>query len=169
VQFTPFLLHPDTPPEGEPRQQRTQPGDPPTPIEQRSSGLGITFTRGRTWTSNSHVSLEAAAFALEHGHALRFHRAMFKAYFEDLLDIGDIDVVVGVGAAAGLPEAELREALTSGQYRAEVDEGIQWAQQAGVTAVPTFVLGEKYGIVGAQELPVFEDVLHRKLGRSPKA
>jgi len=94
---------------------------------------------------------------------------MFKAYFEDLLDIGDIDVLVGVGAAAGLPEAELREALTSGQYRAEVDEGIQWAQQAGVTAVPTFVLGEKYGIVGAQELPVFEDVLLRKLGRSPKA
>ena len=37
------------------------------------------------------------------------------------------------------------------------------------TAVPTFVLGEKYGIVGAQELPVFEDVLLRKLGRSPKA
>jgi predicted DsbA family dithiol-disulfide isomerase len=168
IQFTPFLLDPTTPPEGKPRRQVTQPGDPPTPIEQRSTSLGITFTRGRTWTSNSHLSLEAAAFADEHGETMRFHRAMFKAYFEDLADIGDIDVIVAVGASCGLPEAELREALTSGRYRAEIDDGIQWAQQVGVTAVPTFVLGEKYGIVGAQELPVFEEVLQNKLGRSPR-
>ena len=169
MQFTPFLLDPTTPPEGKPRTRVTQPGDPPTPIEQRSEGLGITFTRGRTWTSNSHLALEAAEFAAEHGDRTRFHRAMFKAYFEDLADIGDIDVVVGVGASVGLPEAELREALTSGKYRAEVDEGVQWAQQSGVTAVPTFVLGEQYGIVGAQDRRVFENVLQTKFDRSPKS
>lgn len=146
-----------------------QPGDPPSPIEQRSHGLGITFTRGRTRTPNSHLSLEAAAFAAEHGDAPRFHRAMFKAYFEDLADIGDLDVVVAVGVASGLPESELRQALVAGAYRAEVDEGIQWAQQVGVTAVPTFVLGEKYGIVGAQEAPAFERVLQEKLGQLPKS
>lgn len=93
---------------------------------------------------------------------------MFKSYFEDLEDIGDLDTVVRVGASAGLPEAELREALTSGRYRNEVDEGIAWAQQVGVSAVPTFVLGEQFGIVGAQELPVFENVLLSKFGRSPR-
>lgn len=93
---------------------------------------------------------------------------MFKAYFEDLEDIGNLDTVVRVGVEAGLPEAELREALTAGRYRDEVDEGIAWAQQVGVTAVPTFVLGEQYGIVGAQELPVFENVLLTRFGRSPK-
>lgn len=169
MQFTPFLLDPTTPPEGKPQRRVTQPDDPPTPIEQRSAGLGITFTRGRTWRSNSHLSLEAAAFAAEHGDALRFHRAMFKAYFEDLLDIGDIDVVVRVAAEAGLPEAELRQALTDGTYRAEVDEGIRWAQEVGVTAVPTFVLGEKYAVVGAQDARVFENVLQTKLGQSPKS
>ena len=169
IQYSPFLLDPTTPPEGKLRRQVTQPGDPPTPIEQRSSGLGITFARGRTWTSNSHLALEAAEFAAEHGRTMEFHRAMFKAYFEDLADIGDIEVIVGVAESCGLPAAELREALAGGQYRAEVDEGIQWAQEIGVTAVPTFVLGEKYGIVGAQELPAFEEVLQKKLGRSPKA
>ena len=94
---------------------------------------------------------------------------MFKAYFEDLANIGDSNVVVSIGGEAGLSESGLREALTSGQYRADVDEKLQWAQDAGVTAVPTFVLGEQYGIVGAQERPVFENVLLRKLGRSPKA
>lgn len=169
IHYSPFLLDPTTPPEGKVRRQVTQPGDPPTPIEQRSTGLGITFTRGRTWTSNSHLALEAAEFAAEHGQTLEFHRAMFKAYFEDLADIGDVDVIARVAVSCGLSEAELREALANGKYRADVDEGIQWAQEVGVTAVPTFVLGEKYGIVGAQELPAFEEVLQNKLGRSPKA
>lgn len=167
MQFAPFFLDPTTPPEGKPRRQMTKPDDPPTPIEQRAAGLGITFTRGRTWTSNSHLALEAAEFAAEHGDPWRFHRAMFKAYFEDLADIGDIEVVVRVGAEAGLPEAELREALAAGRYREPVDEGIRWAQQIGVTAVPTFVLDGRLGIVGAQELPVFEDVLQNQLGRAP--
>jgi len=147
----------------------TQPGDPPTRTEQRSTGLGIHFTRGRTKTSNSHLAHEAAEFASEHGDGQRFHRAMFKAYFEDLADIGNLDVVVAIGKDAGLPETDLREALTSGRYRADVDEKLQWAQEAGVTAVPTFVLGEKYGVVGAQERRVFEDLLLNKLGRSPKS
>jgi len=168
VRFTPFLLDPTTPPEGKPRRQATKPGDPPTPIEQRAEGLGITFTRGRTWTSNSHLALEAGEFATEHGDGQRFHRAMFKAYFEDLEEIGDLETVVRIGVAAGLPEAELRDALVSGRYRGEVDEGIRWAQQVGVTAVPTFVLGETIGIVGAHEARVFEDVLQTRLGQAPK-
>lgn len=145
----------------------TRPGDPPTPIEQRAAELGITFARGRTWTSNSHLALEAAAFAAEQGDPAPFHRAMFKAYFEDLADIGQIDVVVRVGEEAGLPAAELRAGLASGHYRAEVDEGIRWAQELGVSAVPTFVIDGKYGIVGAQEGEVFENFLQTKLGRFP--
>lgn len=169
VSFTPFLLDPTTPPEGKPPRHTTQPGDPPTRTEERSSGLGIHFTRGRTLTSNSHLAHEAAEFANEHGDVVGFHRAMFKAYFEDLADIGNLDVIVAIGKGVGLPEAELREALTSGRYRADVDEKLAWAQEAGVTAVPTFVLGEKYGIVGAQDRRVFENLLLTKLGKKPRA
>lgn len=146
----------------------TSPGDPPTAMEQRAESLGIRFTRGREWTSNSHLSLEAAEFAAEHGDALRFHRVMFKAYFEDLADIGDLDVVVRVGEEAGLPAEELRAALLDGRYRAEVDEGIAWAREIGVSAVPTFVLGERTGIVGAQDRAVFEQVLRNTFGLGPK-
>ena len=167
MQFVPFLLDPTTPPEGKPRRQITKADDPPTPIEQRAAGLGITFTRGRDRTSNSYLALEAAEFAAEHGDPARFHRAMFKAYFEDLEDIGTLETVVRIGAEVDLPESELRAALESGRYREEVDQGIQWARQIGVTAVPTFVLDGRYGIVGAQEPAVFEDLLQRKLGRSP--
>jgi predicted DsbA family dithiol-disulfide isomerase len=163
------LLDPTTPPEGKLSRHVTHPDDPPTRTEQRSSGLGIHFTRGRTWTSNSHLAHEAAEFANEHGDAPRFQRAMFKAYFEDLADIANLDVVVAIGKDAGLPETELMDALMSGRYRANVDEKLAWAQEAGVTAVPTFVLGEQYGIVGAQDRSVFENLLLKEFGKAPKS
>ncbi len=169
VTFAPYFLDPSTPPEGKPRRQMTQPGDPPSHLELRGEQLGIRFTRGRTWTSNSHIGLQAAEFVAERYPDLMhaFHRRMFRAYFDELADIGTVDAVVALGAEAGLPEAELREALEAGTYRERVDEGIDWARQVGVSAVPTFILDEKYAVVGAQPLEVFEQVMER-LGKRPR-
>jgi predicted DsbA family dithiol-disulfide isomerase len=168
VRFAPFLLDPTTPPEGKPRQRHTHPDDPPTAMEERGQSLGITFSRGRTMSSNSHLALEAAEFAADHGAGLTFHRAMFKSYFDDLDDIGKVETVVQVGESAGLDAAELRQALESGEYRQQVDQGIAWSRQIGVTGVPTFVFDEKYGVVGAQDHDVFVSMMSR-LGREPKS
>lgn len=167
VHFAPFLLRPDIPPEGGPARRILPPHAPPSPMEERGRRLGIDFRRGRTRTSYSHPALEAAEFALEHGEQWRFHRRMFKAYFEDLEDIGDIDTIVRVGIDVGLDGAELRRAMEEGRYRQRVDEGIAWTRAIGVTAIPTFILDERYAIVGAHELPAFRQVL-AELGHSPR-
>ncbi len=167
VEFAPFLLRPETPPEGMPSRRFVEPDAPPTAMEQRGKTLGLEFKRGRTWSSNSHIALEAAEFAGEHGDRWAFHRAMFKAYFEDLLDIGDIETVVKIGASVGLDAEALRATLETGVYRDHVDEGIAWSQGIGVTAVPTFVFNEQYGMVGAQDLSAFR-VMMDKLGQAPR-
>ncbi len=161
VRFAPYLLDPTTPPEGKPRRPMTTPSDPPTDMERRGESLGITFSRGRTITSNSHLALEAAEYAAEHGFEPAFHRAMFKAYFTDLVDVGQIGNVVEVGASVGIDALTLRTALEDGTYRQQVDDGIDWSREIGVTGVPTFVFDGQYGIVGAQEYDVFEKVLAR--------
>jgi predicted DsbA family dithiol-disulfide isomerase len=143
------------------------PEAPPTPTELRAENLGIKFTRGRKWSSNSYLSLQAAEFATEHGDMWRFHRRMFKAYFEDLEDIGDLETVVRIGVDAGLDGDELRKALVEGRYRGIVDEGLAWTRGIGVNAVPTFVIDQRYGIVGAQELDAFRQAM-QKIGHAPK-
>jgi predicted DsbA family dithiol-disulfide isomerase len=168
VDFAPFLLRPDIGPGGGPARRITAPDAPPTPMEQRGERLGLKFNRGRTQTSYSHLSLEAAEFANEYGDPWRFHRAMYKAYFEDLKDIGDLDVVVGVGEEAGLDVKALRAALEEGRYRQRVDEGIAWSRSIGVTAIPTFVFNERYGMVGAQEQEAFRTMME-KLAQEPNA
>jgi predicted DsbA family dithiol-disulfide isomerase len=168
VRWAPYLLDPFTPPEGKPRKPQTRPDDPPTDMEQRGMDLGIKFSRGRTITSNSHLALEAAEYAAETPHAAAFHRAMFKAYFDELEDIGKIDTVVRVGDSVGLDGSELRKILETGAFRQQVDDGIQWAREVGVTGVPTFVIADKWAVVGAQDYNVFESLM-AKLGQTPKA
>jgi predicted DsbA family dithiol-disulfide isomerase len=75
---------------------------------------------------------------------------------------------VRVGAEAGLDATSLKQALDEGRFRARVQEGIDWSRAVGVTAIPTFIFDEKYGVVGAQELPVLRQVL-QELGHQPCA
>lgn len=167
VRWAPYLLDPTTPPAGKPRRAMTQPGDAPTPLEERGRALGITFARGRTWTSNSLLALEAAEFLAEHPRRAAFHHAMFRAYFTDLADIGSVDAVVGIAEGAGIEGPPLREALERRALQDTVADALAVARRIGVTAVPTFVIDEQYAVVGAQDYEVFRDVLVR-LGKTPR-
>ena len=137
-------------------------------MEERAEAAGIGFTEGRTRRSNSHLALQAAEFAAEHGQTQAFHRPLFEAYFERLEDIGEIDTLVRIGAEVGLPEADLRHALEHETYRQQIDDGVAWASEAGIRSVPTFIFDEEYAIVGAQEYTAFQNVMEQ-LGREPHA
>jgi predicted DsbA family dithiol-disulfide isomerase len=168
VHFAPFLLRPETPLEGMPARRIVPPEAPPTPMEQRGQDLGIRFSRGRTWSSYSHLALEAAEFALQTSeNAWAFHRRLFEAYFTDLENIGEIGVLVRLADESGVDGDRLREALTDRRLEAEVDQGITWSRQIGVTAIPTFIFNERAGMVGAQELPAFREMMSR-VGNQPR-
>ena len=154
-------------PEGKPHPQYIKADSPPHPLEQRGESLGLKFTRGRERTSYSIPSLEAGEFAAEHGAGLNFHKAMFKAYFTDLRDISGTDVLLDVAGSVGLDTDALRDALSSGEYRQQVLDGIEWSRSIGVTAVPTFVFDDQYGVVGAQPQEVLRQVMEQ-LGHKPK-
>ncbi len=141
-----------------------------TPQERRGEQLGITFSRGRVWSSYSHLALEAAEHALQTASfetAWAFHKRIFKAYFTDLENIGDINVLAQLADETGIDGEEVRRALDDRRYEAQVDEGIAWSRQIGVTAIPTFVFNERMGMVGAQELPAFREMMSR-IGNPPR-
>ena len=154
-----------------PARRFVPPEAPPTPQELRGEALGIKFTRGREISSYSHLALEAGEFAFQyatHEAAWAYHKRLFKAYFEELENLGDVDVLVRLADECGLDGKSLREALNDRRLEAEVDEGIAWSRQIGVTAIPTFVFNQRMGMVGAQELPAFREMMAR-LGNEPRA
>ncbi len=146
----------------------TQPGDAPSALEQRAAELGIAFTRGRAWSSNSYLALQAGEWAAEQPGGDGFHKAMLKAYFEDLADIGTIDAIVAIAEKAGLAGDDLRQALEAGTFKQQTDDGLRWSHSIGVTAVPTFIFDDKYGIVGAQPYEALEKMM-QEMGKVARA
>jgi predicted DsbA family dithiol-disulfide isomerase len=59
----------------------------------------------------------------------------------------------------GLNANEMQQQVESGHYTGFVEEQVRWAQQIGVTGVPTYVINERYAVVGAQPYEVFKNAL----------
>lgn len=76
--------------------------------------------------------------------------ALFRAYFVEGRDIGDLEVLADIAAAAGMDRSAVAERLASDDDRPEVQADITAAQRIGVTGVPTFIVESRYGLVGAQ-------------------
>lgn len=121
--------------------------------------------------SNSHLAFELATLAKEQGQADALHRELFRAYFTEKRNIGDLDVLLDAAAKAGMDVEEARSALTDHRYGGTVDEEIAWARESGISSTPTFIFDERYAVVGAQEYAVFENVAeklgHKKISEDP--
>ena len=89
----------------------------------------------------SRRALEAAELARERGRYEAMHHALFRAFFEEGRDIGDTEVLLEVGASAGLEREELRRVLEEGRYTEKVLADQREAQALRLAAVPTLVVG----------------------------
>lgn len=91
---------------------------------------------------------------------------LLSAYFTRGLHVGDVAVLVGEAEAAGLDGDDVRRFLDSDGGRAEVEEYLATAAEAGITAVPTYVIEGRWSIPGAQDPDVFVQVLRRLADRA---
>ncbi len=76
--------------------------------------------------------------------------AVYAAYFEHGRDIGDLETLVDVASAAGLDPNATRELLLSDAATEQVLADARWAQGAGISGVPFFIVDNKYAWSGAQ-------------------
>ena len=86
---------------------------------------------------------------------------LLAAYFVEGRNVGDPDVLVEVAAGAGLDTEGVRALLDGDAGQAEVAEALAYAAEAGITAVPTYVIDRRWSIPGAQDPAVFVQVLQR--------
>jgi predicted DsbA family dithiol-disulfide isomerase len=146
VKFTHFPLHPDTPAEGK-RRSAVAARDARMKALMEQEGLPYNSERGMTY--NSRLAQELAKWAESQDKGYEIHDPLFRAFFVEGKNIGDREVLAGIAQQLGLPADEAMDALVSRSFKEAVDEDWRRCAQIGVTAVPTFVIGE-YGLVGAQ-------------------
>jgi len=84
---------------------------------------------------------------------------VFDKYYGKGEDISKWDVLKDAATQVGLDADEVQREVDAGKYTATVNALVQEAQDIGVTGVPTYVLNDRYAIVGAQPYEVFLQAL----------
>ncbi len=110
---------------------------------------------------NTRLAHVGAKYALAQGQGEPYHKAVFKAHWEDLRDISDVETLAAIALAVGLDEAGFRAALTDPEYISAVEGDEYWAYQQGLQGVPAFVFGGRYLVSGAQPVDVLAEVYDR--------
>ncbi len=155
-----FPLHPETPEEGLTLEELFAGRDIDIPsmldhLTKMAADCGLPFgIRSKTYNSRRAHELGKWAESLNLGEA--FHRAVFKAYFADGLNIAKIPVLVEIAESVGLEGA--KEVLSRGRFKEPVDRDWQYSRNCGIRAVPTFVANGRR-VVGAQPYPVLEKLI----------
>ena len=157
-----FPLHPETPPDG--RSLATLFAGRGVDLEamyQRMKRLmdaeGLPYGR-RTHTFNSRLAQELAKWADTESGGQPLHDRLYRAYFVDGRNIGDVDVLVELAASAGLRADEARRVLVERRFKGAVDADWALSARSGVTGVPTFVAGG-HQVVGAQPEAVLRQLM----------
>ena len=153
-----FDLHPGIPLEGQPipwppeRMSQAK-----SRFEQVAAAEGLGYATRTHWY-NSAPAHQAARWADQHGRGEEFRRAVYRAYFAELLNIASTDVLAGIADRLDLDSADLCQALAEERFRGEVERQFGFAREAGITAVPAYVAG-RYVVVGAQPMDVYRQLI----------
>lgn len=161
LEWRPFYLYWDTPPEGRElpghvKQSRLHGSE--ERLSQIANSYGMKFASTKR-IYNTRLAHEATEHAREHGKASDFHRVVFRKVYAESADPSQWDVLRSAAEEVGLDANEMQSELESGKYTEEVAAQVKEAYQIGVTGVPTYVINDRYAIVGAQPYEAFKNAL----------
>ena len=171
VRYRAFFLDPTMPPEG--REFRTAmqaKGGGRVPLEdffaeprRRGAQVGLTFNfEAITRMPNTLLSHRLVKLAPPERQGALLE-AVYAAFFERGEDIGQLDVLVSLAAAAGLDGAAVRQALQGDAGRADALADVAEARDLGISGVPFFVFDRRFAVSGAQPSELLRGALDRAL------
>ena len=156
MEWLPFDLHPEYPVEGIPRSELLRRyGDGfHRRVEAAFVRDGLAYNPPPDVVPNSHAALRLTELARAQGRHAAAHDRLMQAYWEQALNIGDLDVLRTLATELELSDAE--KAISGDQYQPEISQATAQAQAAGINAIPAFVLDRRLLVLGAQPDEVFE-------------
>jgi predicted DsbA family dithiol-disulfide isomerase len=120
---------------------------------------GIKFNFSESMTVNNTFNGHRLIWLAEqYGVQHEVANELFKAYFTEGRNMNDTAVLKEIGIAAGIPAERLEGFFESEEGKQEVREMEAFAQSAGITGVPAFVINDQYLVSGAQPAETFLNV-----------
>lgn len=165
--WLPFELHPDTPSQGVNIVEYL--GYPPSQFEQmeaalraRAEELGLPLNGNRKLV-NTHKALLLSEWAADHApeQLPALHHALFQAYFVQAANLAEDEVLKAACSQVGIRADEALAGSQAPLYEERVAASMQRARAYGITGAPTFIIDNRYKIVGAQPYEVLLKALRQ--------
>lgn len=168
IEWHPFQLNPDMPEDGMDRREylETKFGGRENAVKVYSriaeaaeaAGLSVDFGKIQRTpnTINAHRLIHWAGLE---GRQTAAVSRLFKAYFEEGLDIGSKDVLLDIAGEIGLDREMMTRLLDSNADADDIRARDAHTRQRGVTGVPTFVVGNQHVVPGAQPPELWAQVI----------
>lgn len=135
-------------------------------VAHQAKDAGIDFKLDDAVICNSYNAHRLSLLAKSYGKQHEVEEMLFAAYFTEGKDLNDFNVLVAIGAEAGLEINAIWLMLSSELFAQEVRSEITEAALLGVQGVPFFVFDRKYAISGAQAQSLFKETLEKAWAES---
>ncbi len=168
VRYRSFLLNPDLPPQGVDRREYLERKfggvhqydriAEALIITGRSEGIDFNLNKIKR-TPNSANSHRLVRMAHARGRSSQAVDLLFKAYFEQGLDIGDLDTLLDLAEELGFEYHDAREHLADDTDLNAVYTENARMHRLGITGVPCYIFNDNRAIAGAQEPEILTRML----------
>jgi predicted DsbA family dithiol-disulfide isomerase len=159
IEWHPFQLNPDMPPEGMDRRGylETKFGGKDNAVQvysriddaARAAGLDLALDK-ITRTPNTLDAHRLIHWSGLEGRQTTVVTRLFKAYFEESRDISEHGVLLEIAEGVGMDRAMTARLLEGRSDADDIQARDSHARERGVTGVPTFVVGNQHVVPGAQ-------------------
>jgi predicted DsbA family dithiol-disulfide isomerase len=133
---------------------------PGNPLTARADALGLTLQQ-RTHIPSPRLAHQCTEYARAQGKLTAFHAGVLERYWSRGQDLSDWAVLRDAAVQAGLDADEMEREVKAGRWAEALQRGLDEAAELGVSAVPTFLVGNRFVIQGAQEARVFRQAFER--------
>ena len=161
IEWLPFDLHPEYPPEGIAREEleRRYPASMHEAVRGMHEDAQMVYNPNPDRVPNTRRALELIEWARGRGAHEALHQRVMDAYWTEGRDITGWDVLADCVRDVGLDPDEARAEVDAGAFRDRVTASTQAAQRLGITGVPAFVFDGRLLVSGAQPHEVMEQAI----------
>lgn len=119
-------------------------------LRQQADGAGLKIRPDEIEKSpNTNAAHRLIVWAGAEGKAAEVAEAVMHAYWTELKDIGDVEVLTDIGAAHGMDRADLARRFAEGTGKEFVTRACETAMQSGIQGVPFMIFADKVAVSGA--------------------
>lgn len=173
INWLPFELNPQMPPEGQDMQEHLrekygiteqQSIENKKQITQRGKEVGFDFNFSQDLRMINSFNLHRLlSWAKEVGKQHELKMALFDAHFTQNIPLNNDDNLLKIAASVGLDISEAKNLLDSDAYSEQVRAEQNRSIEMGISSVPTFIINNKYSISGGQPVEAFKQALTKIL------